>query len=351
MVPYSHTLPRMTELDPYQPSGFYQALSDVLARGEAAFVAFVVDHTRGSPGTRGAKWFVTARGDPVGTIGGGIMEHRLTARAREALIGGEMAPALQTLHHRKDAPGDPSGMICAGRQTNLYCLATPADHAGLFADAARLAAASLRGRLTICPEGIALADDPPDLSRPAIQWLEESSNHWNYIEELANRRRAAIIGGGHCGRSLSRALRHVGYLVTVFDRRGDVETFRENPYAHHRVRVRDYRDAGPLIVLPETTRVVVMTSDFPSDVDALKGVFDTPAPYIGVMGSKAKIARIREELLADGRSGEALDRLRAPIGLPIGSNTPDEIAVSIAAELIAEENRGRGVIRVRSRNG
>ena len=339
----------MTTQDPYQPPGFYQALSDALTRGESAFVAFVVDHTSGSPGTRGAKWFVAARGEPLGTIGGGIMEHRLITRAREALAKGDMAPWFQVLHHRKDAPGEESGMICAGRQTNLYVLASPDVHAELFREAARLSARSICGRLTVSPEGIALTDAPPDLAHPPLQWLEKDSKDWNYIEELANRRRAAIIGGGHCGRALSRTLRQLGFRVSVFDQREAVETFRENPFAHHREVVDHYRDAARRISFPETTRVIVMTSDFPSDIDALEGALGTPAPYIGLMGSKAKVARIRQELRATGHTDEELARLRAPIGLDIGSHTPEEIAISIAGEFLAEEKgRPSGIHRLKT---
>ncbi len=93
-----------------------------------------------------------------------------------------------------------------------------------------------------------------------------------------------------------------------------------------------------LIPFPNLTCVVVMTTDFPSDVRALLGVVSVPFPFIGVMGSSAKIAQIFQELRQAGVSETVLSRLYAPVGLPIGSHTPEEIAISVAAQILQERD-------------
>ena len=85
----------------------------------------VAEHTRHSPGTTGAKLLVAKDRDPVGTIGGGIMEYSLMKRAIGILENSSFTPEIQMLSHRKSGPEEKSGMICAGKQTNLYYLCLP----------------------------------------------------------------------------------------------------------------------------------------------------------------------------------------------------------------------------------
>ena len=96
----------------------------------------------------------------------------------------------------------------------------------------------------------------------------------------------------------------------------------------------DYKKAAPQINLPEKTNVVIMTTDVASDVRGLLGVLDNPFPFIGVMGSENKISEIKKQLKAEGIADQQLSRITAPVGLPMVSNTPEEIAISIAAQLL-----------------
>ena len=118
---------------------FWNSLSAVLAEGHSVFLVLVGDSTPGSPGSVGARMFVTDAGDQTGTIGGGVMEHRLTARAREELAHGETLPRTQTLWHRREAPGEASGMICSGSQTNVYVPCYPVTHLDIIQRIADLA--------------------------------------------------------------------------------------------------------------------------------------------------------------------------------------------------------------------
>ncbi len=317
------------------PHSFWSELHHALQEGHPAFVALVADNTRGSPGTVGARLFVTPDGRRVGTIGGGIMEYRLLDDAKAALALSDYTPTCKTLWHRKDAPGEQSGMICAGRQTNVTFVCHPAKDLETVRRAAILSESGDSGCVHLSLQGVSVLDIAADLSEPAITLTGEGDD-WEYREQLVNRKRFTIIGGGHCGLALSRTMSQLDYHVTLFDTRPDVDTLAPNTFAHRIETIDDYELAGAAIEYPETTRVVIMTTDYPSDVRALSGVLPHPFPFVGVMGSRTKIKRIKEDLSAQGFAGPLLESLYAPVGLPINSHTPEEIAISIAAQILQE---------------
>ena len=317
---------------------FWRTLADCLEAGEKVFLALVAANTRHSPGTAGARMLVSESGRRAGTIGGGIMEHRLLARAAEVLGGDDFAAEIQTLHHRRSASGDRSGMICAGSQTNLYALCRPESELEAVRRVASRVAAGRSGTLSIDPEGLAVADAEPDLSRPRIILERDSGGGWRYVEQLLNRRRLAILGGGHCAAALAHAMSRLGYDVSVFENRPEVAGIELARDARSVRIVNDFREAGALIDYPELTWVVVMTTDFPSDVRALAGVLDRRFRFVGVMGAPAKIEEIRSRLTSEGFSRAAIERISAPVGLPIPSHTPEEIAISVAAQILQLRN-------------
>ena len=315
---------------------FWSKLAAHLHSGEPAFLGLVADNTAHSPGTRGAKMFVRPAGTTEGTIGGGVMEGDLIATAKRALESGAFEATHQTLYHRKKGKGRKSGLGCAGHQTNVYALLEPERDLEVVSEAARRVEADEAGLLQIGPAGMRLVDEGVIGRERAPVRLVDDADIWRYEEQLLNWKRVAIIGGGHCGWALSRVLSNLGYTVSVFETRAEVFTFVNNQHARRRVVVPDYADVGAQIAHPELTHVVVMTRAQPGDVRALLGTIERPYPYIGVMGSPAKLAMIRRDLVAEGADARLLDGLHAPIGLDMTSNTPEEIAISIAAELLRE---------------
>ena len=319
-------------------SGFWEQVGEHLERGERVFVACVAESTRGSPGTAGAKLLVAARGGLFGTIGGGMMEHRLVARARELLRGGGAQPAKQILVHSDTAEGEQSGMVCEGSQTNVFCvLAGDRDRAAVAA----IAAAVREDRpawMAVDAGGLRLMEREADLSRPPFA-LTAQGESWRYEEDLLGRRRLAVIGGGHCAVALAEAMAPLGYRAQIFDTRTGVVTHDRAAAVATVTHIADYAQAGPRIAWPELTAAVVMTADYLTDVRALLGAADLPLPFVGLMGGRRKIARIFAKLREEGMQREALDRIHAPVGLDIGSDTPEEIAVSVAAQILRERNR------------
>lgn len=140
-----------------------------------------------------------------------------------------------------------------------------------------------------------------------------------------------IVGGGHIGKPLGVMGEAAGFEVTMVD----VEPGRADVSA---------LDAIPL---DQDSSVVVISTDHITDEAALRTALQTPTPYIGMIGSRAKCQTILDHLRADGYGDDALSRVYAPIGLNLGGPTPEEIAVAILAEVIAVRRGGSGAMRSR----
>lgn len=317
---------------------FWRAAEKHLAEGTSVFVAFVAQHTAHSPGTTGAKMLVTRDGELTGTIGGGIMEADVVRMGRQWALDGIARTEAHTLFHRKTGPGEKSGMICTGSQTNLYACWTPDQHLSVVREALEQFEVDGAAILHISPDN-AQIELPTGGGELEITSFEGTESNWRYREQLLNTRRLAIMGGGHCSLALCRVMQMLGYAITVFDTRPGVGTLQANKFASRIIVTGHYAERIGELSYPELTPVIVLTSAAGTDVEAVRAVHSLPVPWIGIMGSEAKIAAIRDQL--DETSGTPIDfsRLRAPVGLPIPSHTPEEIAISIAGQIIAEASQ------------
>lgn len=319
----------------------WQFIAAHLDQGRPVFVAHVAHNTRHSPGTQGAQLAVVDGDTTCGTIGGGIMEAQVVERAKEALATSDYTPCYETLYHRRNAPKDGSGrrsgLGCAGNQTNVYQVLLPARDGPVVAEIKARLSDDRPGRVEISSAGMTLVQESEEPLTVPIRF--EEGPPWQLSLELLNWKRIAIVGGGHCGLALSRQMHHLDYAVTVIDNRPDVFTFVDNSFADHRVAVDDYTQAAQAIDFEPWTHVVVMTANIDDDIRALRALADRPYPYLGVMGAPAKLRRIAQALRDWNISDDAIAKFYAPIGLPMTSNTPAEIAVSIAAEILTERQR------------
>jgi xanthine dehydrogenase accessory factor len=144
-----------------------------------------------------------------------------------------------------------------------------------------------------------------------------------------------IFGAGHVAASLYKVARIAGFDITVID---DRETYasRERFPEAQQVIAEDFDKAAAQIAPSESSYIVIVTRGHRDDMRMLRWAVQTPARYIGMIGSKRKTIGIFKELQQEGLSAKLFDRVHAPIGLDIGAITPEEIAVSITAELIAK---------------
>jgi xanthine dehydrogenase accessory factor len=154
-----------------------------------------------------------------------------------------------------------------------------------------------------------------------------------HIDPLAPSPRLFIIGAGHVGFHLAKIAADVGFRIHVVDDREKFANTDRFPGAE--VVVEPIPTWLHRADLPSAAYVVVVTRGHQHDLDAMRALAARDLKYLGLIGSRAKVARIYDALLEEGMPPECLQRVHAPIGLDIGAVTPAEIAVSILAELIA----------------
>ncbi|MDN5924116.1 MAG: XdhC family protein [Xanthomonadales bacterium] len=316
------------------PMAFWPAVAERLAGGSPVFIALVAAATRGSPGTPGARMLVDASGQHLGTIGGGIMEATVLDQARERLAVGPSPPQLQRLLHQKTGAADASGLICAGEQHNLSMVLDPSADLDVIQRYCHALAHqnATCATLHIDADGLRLvAEGPQAASGLRLTW---QASRWSYAEESLNRRRMLIVGGGHCGAALASLAVGIGYHVEVFDTRAAVFDAQPWPQAVHRHVLDAYSELSRLLHYAPLTQVLVMTTAVVHDIEALAALAPISPAWLGVMGSRAKIAFIRAALTQRGMADELLESIHGPVGLPMKSETPPEIAVSIMAELL-----------------
>ena len=236
-------------------------------------------------------------------------------------------PKIVVREHHASDNGHSSGMICGGEQTILVYPCQLQDLA-LFeqlADCCRLRAPRC---LVISKQGLQLNA----VEETEAPFYFEDGEDWIYREMIGRRKTAYIIGGGHVSLALSQVLNLLDFDIVVIDERGDIETMKCNGFAWKKWVV-PYADIDQIIPEGPHIFIIIMTHSHKTDERVLAKLAGKKVPYLGLLGSRKKIASIKERLSCQ-LNGEKLRNFHAPVGLPINSHTPSEIAVSIAAELI-----------------
>ena len=241
--------------------------------GRSGILCILVAQEGSSPRHSGASMWVRYDGSIEGTIGGGVMEFSCIEHAR--------------------------AMLDAGTETSFKRFDL---------------AEALTG---VCPEGGACGG--------AAQV---------YFERVGPQDEIVIFGAGHVGKALAHLATITGYRVTVWDERAEYANDENIPWAHN-VACPLNEFLGERFSMHKGVYAVVVTRGHTMDYEVMKGLEGQEAAYIGVIGSRSKIKFVEGKLRKDGVSEAHLDRMHRPIGLPIGAETPEEIAVSILSEIIA----------------
>lgn len=166
----------------------------------------------------------------------------------------------------------------------------------------------------------------------------EEPDRDEFAEKLAGRQRVVVCGGGHVSLALEQVLKTLPLHLTVIDDRPEFAS-KERFRLADRVLCQDYRRALREHDFGEEAYFVIVTRGHASDDDCLSEILRLPRAYVGMIGSRSKVAAAFEKLRREGWGDEVQKGIHAPIGLPIGGRTPGEIAVSIAAELIQVRNQ------------
>lgn len=259
----------------------YQEIVKIKSEGERAALATIISIEGSTPRETGSKMLVRSDGTIIGSIGGGNLEAKVCQEALK-IMKGENSQVLHFDLTGEVSPGGDTietGMICGG---DADILIEP-----------------IRSEPTLC-----------------------------------------IFGAGHISLFLARIGKMVGFKVVVVD---DRETFsnRERFPEADEIYAEDFQTVFPRLRLTKPYYLVIVTRGHRYDQEVLEWAVGTEAKYIGMIGSRAKNKAVFSNLQKKGIDKELLEDVHAPIGLNIGAETPEEIAVSIMAEIIMER-RGKG---------
>ncbi|MCX7604488.1 MAG: XdhC/CoxI family protein [Bryobacteraceae bacterium] len=161
-----------------------------------------------------------------------------------------------------------------------------------------------------------------------------------YIEPVEPLPQAFIFGAGHISRSLSRLCAMLGFSVTVIDDREAYANRERFPEADA-VLAGNYEDIFPQLPVNSSSYLIIVTRGHRDDMRVLRWAAAAPAAYVAMIGSRRKVISVVRELVREGMDPDLFRRVHAPMGLDIGAVTPEEIAVSVAAEMIAVRRRAQ----------
>ena len=356
--------------------------------GERFALVSTLETKGSSPRHSGAVMLVKPDGSIVGTVGGGALEGRAIRTGIEAL---EARASRIMDFELTNADSAGLGMICGGRGRLLVEYIDPAAGAqpDVYLALRDLLEAGGRGWLVTGVTGVAGDDTAtdsavttgaaPGQAGPAGAGagpltvkrclVDASSNVTGdapcslddlrglarmggaldghtaagrpgiYVQPVGSPGTAYVFGAGHCGKSLVPLLSMVGFRTVIVDDRADFANADRFPDADSVVVPASFHDAMDALAVDEHSYLVIMTRGHIFDRSVLAQALRTPAVYVGMIGSKKKIAETYTALREQGFTDEDFARVHAPIGIAIGAETPEEIAVSIAAEIILARSR------------
>lgn len=316
----------------------WQFIGDRLKRGERVVLLVVAESHGSSPGRAGYKMVVAGDGELIGSIGGGVMEVNLVEQSRDLLLepaDSSFRTAIKDQEHRKNSERA-SGMICSGGQVVILAEIRPSelDEIEVILEDLRK---NRRPSLWLDERGLSAAPRRIDEQNYPLPFFERIDDRFNFHDKLGPRDGLTIVGGGHCALALSELMAKLNFRVSIYDDRPSLNTIAKNHFADHVHILESYEEISSNMT-DDDAYVVVMTLGYKSDAAVIRKLLGRPFKYFGVLGSKAKMATLLRELKNEGLPQEQLDAIRTPIGIPINSRTPEEIAVSIAAEIISVKN-------------
>ena len=313
----------------------WKFIDDSLKKKIAVALMYVLESKGSSPGRQGFFMAVNTKGEMEGSIGGGIMEHKFVELAKEKLRAGSGESGVRKQIHDKAAESNQSGMICSGEQTILLYPVQSKEITAIENIISSLQQHK-NGTLILSPEGIQFTNNIPATD---FEFSFQSENNWLYKEKSGYKNYLYIIGGGHCALAFSKLMRGMDFYITLYEEREGLNTVVQNEFAHEIIIVDDYTALGYHISSGRNQYVVIMTFGYRTDDMALRSLLEKSFNYIGVLGSKKKMEKLFADYRKDGIIETILQRIHTPIGFSINSQTPEEIAVSIAAEIIKVKNQ------------
>lgn len=342
----------------------YRMIPELTANRSRAAYCTVVDTVGSTPQKEGAKLLILPTMASVGTLGGGCVE----AEARKQAARLMQTNSRKLLDFKLDSDyGWDDGLICGGSMRIFVDLMDRPDDGHLFVEMERLLAEDtpvafgtvveapdsglLGAKRLIATDGTRLgtlgSEAMDELftghaiaaleKNDARLWTEAESGITVFVEAMLPQIRLVVCGAGHVGAALTHFAAMCDFHVTVIDDRPEFANAENLPDAHE-IIVGDLPTATASAAVGPLTYFVIVTRGHNHDESCLRAVVETDAGYIGMIGSRRKIKLIYDDLKELGIAESLFDRVQAPIGIDIASNTVPEIAVSIVAQLIQARN-------------
>lgn len=279
---------------------FWDELVSALERGENFVLCSIVSCTGSSPRKAGTYMAVFESGEILGSIGGGAVEK--AAMEQAGILHQTKQSAIREFSLTSGSKND-IGMICGGEMVVSFQFFGSED----------------------------------DKTRGTLLRMREQA--------LREQGRVYLFGGGHISRELAPLLSRLDFHVTVFDDRPDYSEKKDFP-GTDAVILGNYSAIGEKLSIEDGDYVVVLTSGHQADFAVLEQVLRTGAAYIGCIGSRKKAVELNLRLSAAGIPESGIARIHSPVGLPVKAETPAEIAVSIAAEMILHRAENRTAVNM-----
>ena len=338
-------------------------LLNVVSGGMKLALCSVVATKGSSPQKAGALMLVYADGHQTGTLGGGCVEAEVKQEALKVLASNQMKGPTFRSFTLDDDYGWDDGLICGGRMDMLIepledksillylrylrdylekgegCTeAIVTDSNNVFnvpAAGSRLLFDRHGNLISSYPEGLSI--EPGSEGLPVVKNRRPWAKQGIAYLPILPRCRLLIVGGGHVGLAVAELANHADFDIWIVDDRKMYANAERFPMAQRVVTGSIDETLGSIEITPNTFCLIV-TRGHAHDEEALFHLADRGARYVGMIGSKRKVRLIFDDLLAAGINAGALDKVHAPVGINIGSQTVPEIAVSIVSELIAYRN-------------
>lgn len=333
----------------------FREIAGRLKNGEELVLVTVIASSGATPRGAGARMLVGKGGRICGTIGGGAVEFKSEQLAKKVLE--EKRSGEHDFSLTKNDVQD-LGMICGGA-VNVYFSYIPANDGyvlGIAEEAERrfaegedlwlLSEISDGGKLGLwsAAEGIFGLEAPEwtrdIMSRHPTRRKQDGRDF--YVEQINSSGKVYVFGCGHVAQELVPVLEHVGFRCVALDDRPEFANERVMRGAE-KVLLVDFENIGASVTIGPEDYICIMTRGHAYDTVVQAQALRTPACYIGVIGSKAKTAGVQRQLREQGFTDEDFKRITTPIGLDIKAETPAEIAISIAAQMI-EVRAGRNAL-------
>ena len=347
----------------------YEELNRLLSEGKKAVLIRIIHETGSTPRSKGAALVVAQDGSNFGTIGGGALEYQALEKAETVFEKG-LSSILKFRLTGQDVAG--TDMICGGnvdvylesvfpenplnreifnRMIDLYSKGHKSTLLSLVSEG--LGFENTHCRMLIAGGDKSIGNLEPQLAgdremlekwysirSPQLEETEfEGHNYSVFADPITAGPILYLFGAGHVSTFVAPLAQMVGFSVCVIDDRAEFANPERFPDIDE-IIVLPFEDVFERISVDSSAYVAIITRGHIYDRDVLKNVLQTNPAYVGMIGSLRKRNLIYQSLLEDGVENEKIEMVHCPIGLDIGAETPEEIAVSIVAELIRVRERG-----------